>query len=212
LPTAVAGITLTAIYAPNGWIGSHRWQTFRHVLLPIRTPAMLILSFVLLLAINLLQGWNASQRTRKPWASGSKYCGVCAIRPLPASGMSLRRTFQQFIKQCPSLRPRAMAGFGVDVTPRSGADEATVSTPCPAARHFVTDPGVVGAGHHHAGKGQRSARQKMGKSAPAPRILELPRRTVFPAGKFDNSDLLLLSAIFGFPHGNQGQLSRQASS
>ena len=28
--------------------------------------AMLILSFVLLLAINLLQGWNASQRTRKP--------------------------------------------------------------------------------------------------------------------------------------------------
>ena len=173
LPTAVAGIALTAIYAPNGWIGSlleprgikvaftplgvlialifiglpfvvrtvqpiledleteleeaaaslgaHRWQTFRHVLLPILTPAlltgfalafaravgeygsvifvagnmpmvseiaplmiitkleqydytgataialaMLILSFVLLLAINLLQGWNASQRTRKP--------------------------------------------------------------------------------------------------------------------------------------------------
>jgi sulfate/thiosulfate transport system permease protein len=28
--------------------------------------AMLILSFVLLLAINLLQGWNAAQRTRKP--------------------------------------------------------------------------------------------------------------------------------------------------
>jgi sulfate transport system permease protein len=173
LPTAVAGIALTAIYAPNGWIGSllephgikvaftplgvlialvfiglpfvvrtvqpiledleteleeaaaslgaQRWQTFRHVLLPILTPAlltgfalafaravgeygsvifiagnmpmvseiaplmiitkleqydyvgataialaMLILSFVLLLAINLLQGWNASQRTRKP--------------------------------------------------------------------------------------------------------------------------------------------------
>jgi sulfate transport system permease protein len=173
LPTAVAGIALTAIYAPNGWIGSllaphgikvaftplgvlialvfiglpfvvrtvqpiledleteleeaaaslgaHRWQTFRHVLLPILTPAlltgfalafaravgeygsvifiagnmpmvseiaplmiitkleqydyagataialaMLILSFVLLLAINALQGWNAAQRTRNP--------------------------------------------------------------------------------------------------------------------------------------------------
>lgn len=173
LPTAVAGIALTAIYAPNGWIGSilepygikvaftplgvlialifiglpfvvrtvqpiledleteleeaaaslgaHRWQTFRHVLLPILTPAlltgfalafaravgeygsvifiagnmpmvseiaplmiitkleqydyvgataialaMLMLSFALLLAINLLQGWNASLRTRKP--------------------------------------------------------------------------------------------------------------------------------------------------
>jgi len=173
LPTAVAGIALTALYAPNGWIGAllqpygikvaftplgvlialifiglpfvvrtvqpiledleteleeaaaslgaQRWQTFRHVLLPILTPAlltgfalafaravgeygsvifiagnmpmvseiaplmiitkleqydyvgataialaMLILSFVLLLAINLLQGWNAAQRTRKP--------------------------------------------------------------------------------------------------------------------------------------------------
>ena len=173
LPTAVAGIALTAIYAPNGWIGSlleprgikvaftplgvlialifiglpfvvrtvqpiledleteleeaaaslgaHRWQTFRHVLLPILTPAlltgfalafaravgeygsviliagnmpmvseiaplmiitkleqydytgataialaMLMLSFVLLLAINALQGWNAAQRTRQP--------------------------------------------------------------------------------------------------------------------------------------------------
>jgi sulfate transport system permease protein len=173
LPTAVAGIALTALYAPNGWIGSileprgikvaftplgvlvalifiglpfvvrtvqpiledleteleeasaslgaHRWQTFRHVLLPILTPAlltgfalafaravgeygsvifiagnmpmvseiaplmiitkleqfdyvgataialaMLMLSFALLLAINLLQGWNASVRTRKP--------------------------------------------------------------------------------------------------------------------------------------------------
>ena len=173
LPTAVAGIALTALYAPNGWIGSllqpygikvaftplgvlvalifiglpfvvrtvqpiledleteleeaaaslgaQRWQTFRYVLLPILTPAlltgfalafaravgeygsvifiagnmpmvseiaplmiitkleqydyvgataialaMLMLSFVLLLAINLLQGWNAAQRTRKP--------------------------------------------------------------------------------------------------------------------------------------------------
>lgn len=173
LPTAVAGIALTAIYAPNGWIGSllephgikvaftplgvlvalifiglpfvvrtvqpiledleteleeaaaslgaRRWQTVRHVLLPILTPAlltgfalafaravgeygsvifiagnmpmvseiaplmiitkleqydyvgataialaMLMLSFVLLLAINLLQGWNTAQRTRKP--------------------------------------------------------------------------------------------------------------------------------------------------
>jgi sulfate transport system permease protein len=183
LPTAVAGIALTALYAPNGWIGSlfapggafgalfgeqglkiaftplgvlialvfiglpfvvrtvqpiledleteleeaaaslgaHRWQTFRHVLLPILTPAlltgfalafaravgeygsvifiagnmpmvseiaplmiitkleqydytgataialaMLILSFILLLAINALQGWQAAQRTRKP--------------------------------------------------------------------------------------------------------------------------------------------------
>ena len=28
--------------------------------------AMLILSFVLLLAINALQGWNAAQRTRNP--------------------------------------------------------------------------------------------------------------------------------------------------
>ena len=171
LPTAVAGIALTALYAPNGWIGAileprgikvaftplgvlvalifiglpfvvrtvqpiledleteleeasaslgaHRWQTFRHVLLPILTPAlltgfalafaravgeygsvifiagnmpmvseiaplmiitkleqydyvgataialaMLMLSFALLLAINLLQGWNASLRTR----------------------------------------------------------------------------------------------------------------------------------------------------
>jgi sulfate transport system permease protein len=173
LPTAVAGIALTALYAPNGWIGAQlephgikvaftplgvlialvfiglpfvvrtvqpiledleteleeaaaslgaqRWQTFRHVLLPILTPAlltgfalafaravgeygsvifiagnmpmvseiaplmiitkleqydyagataialaMLMLSFVLLLAINALQGWNASQRTGKP--------------------------------------------------------------------------------------------------------------------------------------------------
>jgi sulfate transport system permease protein len=93
LPTAVAGIALTALYAPNGWIGSllepqgikvaftplgvlvalvfiglpfvvrtvqpiledleaeleeaatclgaHRWQTFRLVLLPILTPALL---------------------------------------------------------------------------------------------------------------------------------------------------------------------------
>jgi sulfate transport system permease protein len=93
LPTAVAGIALTALYAPKGWIGSlleahgvkvaftplgvlvalifiglpfvvrtvqpvledleteleeaaaslgaHRWQTFRHVLLPILTPALL---------------------------------------------------------------------------------------------------------------------------------------------------------------------------
>ncbi|MDO8305039.1 sulfate ABC transporter permease subunit CysT [Herminiimonas sp.] len=172
LPTAVAGIALTALYAPKGWIGSllepqgikvaftslgvlvalifiglpfvvrtvqpvledleteleeaaaslgaRRWQTFRHVLLPILTPAlltgfalafaravgeygsvifiagnmpmvseiaplmiitkleqydyegataialaMLILAFVLLLAINLLQGWNAARRTRK---------------------------------------------------------------------------------------------------------------------------------------------------
>ncbi|MCX7164424.1 MAG: sulfate ABC transporter permease subunit CysT [Betaproteobacteria bacterium] len=171
LPTAVAGIALTALYAPNGWIGAllepygikvaftplgvlvalifiglpfvvrtvqpiledlepeleeaatclgaHRWQTFRKVLLPILTPAlltgfalafaravgeygsvifiagnmpmvseiaplmiitkleqydyvgatavalaMLILSFALLLAINLLQGWKASVRTR----------------------------------------------------------------------------------------------------------------------------------------------------
>jgi sulfate transport system permease protein len=173
LPTAVAGIALTALYAPNGWIGSllephgikvaftplgvlvalifiglpfvvrtvqpiledleteleeaatclgaSRWQTFRQVLLPILTPAlltgfalafaravgeygsvifiagnmpmvseiaplmiitkleqydyvgataialaMLMLSFTLLLAINLLQGWNASVRTRNP--------------------------------------------------------------------------------------------------------------------------------------------------
>jgi sulfate transport system permease protein len=169
LPTAVAGIALTALYAPKGWIGAllepygikvaftplgvlvalifiglpfvvrtvqpvledleteleeaaaslgaRRWQTFRHVLLPILTPAlltgfalafaravgeygsvifiagnmpmvseiaplmiitkleqydyvgataialaMLILSFVLLLAINALQGWQAAQR------------------------------------------------------------------------------------------------------------------------------------------------------
>jgi sulfate transport system permease protein len=93
LPTAVAGIALTALYAGNGWIGSllepygikvaftplgilvaltfiglpfvvrtvqpvledldteleeaatslgaHRWQTFRHVVLPILTPALL---------------------------------------------------------------------------------------------------------------------------------------------------------------------------
>ncbi|MBK8120341.1 MAG: sulfate ABC transporter permease subunit CysT [Sulfuritalea sp.] len=173
LPTAVAGIALTALYAPNGWIGSilephgikvaftptgvlvalifiglpfvvrtvqpiledleteleeaaaslgaQRWQTFRLVLLPILTPAlltgfalafaravgesgsvifiagnmpmvseiaplmiitkleqydyrgataialaMLVLSFALLLAINALQGWKASQRTRNP--------------------------------------------------------------------------------------------------------------------------------------------------
>ncbi len=173
LPTAVAGIALTALYAPNGWIGSllephgikvaftplgvlvalvfiglpfvvrtvqpiledlepeleeaaaslgaQRWQTFRHVLLPILTPAlltgfalafaravgeygsvifiagnmpmvseiaplmiitkleqydyagataialaMLTLSFLLLLAINALQGWNTSLRTRNP--------------------------------------------------------------------------------------------------------------------------------------------------
>ncbi len=173
LPTAVAGIALTALYAPNGWIGSmlephgikvaftplgvlvalifiglpfvvrtvqpiledlepeleeaatclgaSRWQTFFQVLLPILTPAlltgfalafaravgeygsvifiagnmpmvseiaplmiitkleqydyvgatavalaMLMLSFTLLLAINLLQGWKASVRTRNP--------------------------------------------------------------------------------------------------------------------------------------------------
>ena len=93
LPTAVAGIALTALYAPNGWVGSllaphdikvaftplgvlvalifiglpfivrtvqpvledmeteleeaaaslgaHRWQTFRHVVLPTLTPALL---------------------------------------------------------------------------------------------------------------------------------------------------------------------------
>ncbi|MGH8773158.1 MAG: sulfate ABC transporter permease subunit CysT [Burkholderiales bacterium] len=169
LPTAVAGIALTALYSGNGWIGSlfapfdikiaftplgvlvaltfiglpfvvrtlqpvlqdldieieeaaaslgaRRWQTFRHVLLPMLTPAlltgfalafaravgeygsviflagnvpmvseitpliiitkleqydyagatavaltMLVISFVLLLVINLLQGWN-SRRT-----------------------------------------------------------------------------------------------------------------------------------------------------
>ena len=173
LPTAVAGIALTALYAPNGWIGAiletrgikvaftplgvlvalifiglpfvvrtvqpvledleteleeaaaslgaPRWHTFRHVVLPILMPAlltgfalafaravgeygsvifiagnmpmvseiaplmiitkleqydyvgataialaMLMLSFALLLAINLLQGWNASQRSRDP--------------------------------------------------------------------------------------------------------------------------------------------------
>jgi len=173
LPTAVAGIALTALYAPNGWIGSlleprgikvaftplgvlvalifiglpfvvrtvqpiledleteleeaatclgaQRWQTFRLVLLPILAPAlltgfalafaravgeygsvifiagnmpmvseiaplmiitkleqydyagataialaMLMLSFTLLLAINALQGWKASVRTRNP--------------------------------------------------------------------------------------------------------------------------------------------------
>jgi sulfate transport system permease protein len=169
LPTAVAGIALTALYAGNGWLGSwleprgikvaftplgilvaltfiglpfvvrtvqpvledldteleeaatslgaHRWQTFRHVVLPILTPAlltgfalafaravgeygsvifiagnlpmvseitplmiitkleqydyagataiaavMLIVSFVLLLAINGLQAWAAKSR------------------------------------------------------------------------------------------------------------------------------------------------------
>ena len=173
LPTAVAGIALTAIYAPNGWIGSllapygikvaftplgilialifiglpfvvrtvqpiledmetdleeaaarlgsHGWQTFRLVVLPIITPAlltgfalafaravgeygsvifiagnmpmvseiaplmiitkleqydyagataialaMLVLSFALLLVINLLQGWQAAAQNRKP--------------------------------------------------------------------------------------------------------------------------------------------------
>jgi sulfate transport system permease protein len=176
LPTAVAGIALTALYAPNGWIGAllephgikvaftplgillalvfiglpfvvrtvqpvledmeteleeaaaslgaHRWQTFRHVVLPILTPAlltgfalafaravgeygsvifiagnmpmvseiaplmiitkleqydyagataialaMLILSFSLLLVINLLQGWKAATHAGK---SGGK--------------------------------------------------------------------------------------------------------------------------------------------
>jgi sulfate transport system permease protein len=176
LPTAVAGIALTALYAPNGWIGSllvpygikvaftplgvlvalifiglpfvvrtvqpiledmeteleeaaaslgaHRWQTFRHVVFPILAPAlltgfalafaravgeygsvifiagnmpmvseiaplmiiskleqydyagataiavaMLLMSFVLLLAINLLQGWQASTYVRKPGAT-----------------------------------------------------------------------------------------------------------------------------------------------
>jgi sulfate transport system permease protein len=176
LPTAVAGIALTALYAPNGWIGSllvpygikvaftplgvlvalifiglpfvvrtvqpiledmeteleeaaaslgaHRWQTFRHVVFPILAPAlltgfalafaravgeygsvifiagnmpmvseiaplmiiskleqydyagataiavaMLMMSFVLLLAINLLQGWQASTYVRKPGAT-----------------------------------------------------------------------------------------------------------------------------------------------
>ena len=171
LPTAVAGIALTALYAPNGWLGSllepygikvaftrlgvlvalifiglpfvvrtvqpiledleieleeaatclgaQRWQTFARVLLPVLTPAlltgfalafaravgeygsvifiagnmpmvseiaplmiitkleqydysgataialaMLAVSFSLLLAINLLQGWQASARTR----------------------------------------------------------------------------------------------------------------------------------------------------
>ena len=169
LPTAVAGIALTALYAGNGWLGSileplgvkvaftplgilvaltfiglpfvvrtvqpvledldteleeaaaslgaHRWQTFRHVVLPILTPAlltgfalafaravgeygseifiagnlpmvseitplmiitkleqydyagataiatvMLVLSFMLLLAINGLQAWAAKSR------------------------------------------------------------------------------------------------------------------------------------------------------
>ncbi len=169
LPTAVAGIALTALYAPNGWIGAylarfgikvaftplgillamifiglpfvvrtvqpiledmeveleeaaaslgaHRWSTFRYVILPALTPAlltgfalafaravgeygsvifiagnmpmvseiaplmiitkleqydyagataialaMLMLSFFLLLSINLLQGWQASIR------------------------------------------------------------------------------------------------------------------------------------------------------
>ena len=173
LPTAVAGIALTTLYAPNGWIGQYleplgikvaytplgvvfaltfiglpfvvrsvqpvladlekefeeaaaslgatRAQTFRRVIFPAVLPswltgvalafaravgeygsvifiagnmpmvseiaplmiitkleqydyagataialAMLILSFVLLLAINALQGWNAAQRTRKP--------------------------------------------------------------------------------------------------------------------------------------------------
>jgi sulfate transport system permease protein len=173
LPTAVAGIALTALYAPKGWIGSlleplgikvaftplgitlalifiglpfvvrtvqpvledleveleeaatslgaHRWQTFRHILLPLLSPAlltgfalafaravgeygsvifiagnmpmvseiaplliitkleqydyaaatsialaMLLLSFALLLIINLLQGWQAAARNRAP--------------------------------------------------------------------------------------------------------------------------------------------------
>ena len=102
-------------------LGAQRWQTFRHVVLPILTPAlltgfalafaravgeygsvifiagnmpmvseiaplmiitkleqydyvgataialaMLVLSFALLLAINALQGWKASVRTRNP--------------------------------------------------------------------------------------------------------------------------------------------------
>jgi len=172
LPTAVAGIALTALYAPNGWVGSifakwdikiaftplgvllalifigvpfivrtvqpvledmeteleeaaaslgaQRWTTFRYVVLPTLTPAlltgfalafaravgeygsvifiagniplvseitplmiiakleqydyvgataiaavMLIFSFVLLLIINLLQGWSSRRGTRK---------------------------------------------------------------------------------------------------------------------------------------------------
>jgi len=172
LPTAVAGIALTALYAPNGWVGSifakwdikiaftplgvllalifiglpfivrtvqpvledmeteleeaaaslgaQRWQTFRHVVLPTLTPAlltgfalafaravgeygsvifiagnipmvseitplmiiakleqydyvgataiaavMLIVSFVLLLAINGLQAWSSQRGARK---------------------------------------------------------------------------------------------------------------------------------------------------
>jgi sulfate transport system permease protein len=176
LPTAVAGIALTALYAPNGWIGSllephgikvaftplgilvalifiglpfvvrtvqpiledmeteleeaaaslgaQRWQTFRYVIFPVLLPAlltgfalafaravgeygsvifiagnmpmvseiaplmiitkleqydytgataialaMLLLSFSLLLLINLLQGWNASMQSRKPGAN-----------------------------------------------------------------------------------------------------------------------------------------------
>jgi sulfate transport system permease protein len=175
LPTAVAGIALTALYAPNGWLGeplaawgikvaftplgvlvalifigvpfvvrtvqpiledmeteleeaaaslgAHRWQTFRLVVLPILLPAlltgfalafargvgeygsvifiagnmpmvseiaplmiiskleqydvagataiavaMLMISFSLLLFINLLQGWQQSRSSRKPGA------------------------------------------------------------------------------------------------------------------------------------------------
>jgi len=72
LPTAVAGIALTAVYADNGWIGrlsealfvvrtvqpvledldseleevsaslgANRWQTVRHVVLPVVAPALL---------------------------------------------------------------------------------------------------------------------------------------------------------------------------
>ncbi|HLA34509.1 MAG TPA: sulfate ABC transporter permease subunit CysT [Rhodocyclaceae bacterium] len=171
LPTAVAGIALTALYAPNGWIGAllapygvkiaftpwgvlvalvfiglpfvvrtvqpvledmeveleeaaaslgaHRWQIFRHVILPILGPAlltgfalafaravgeygsvifiagnlpmvseitplmiiskleqydyagataiavvMLLFSFTILLAINMLQGWSAARQRK----------------------------------------------------------------------------------------------------------------------------------------------------
>jgi sulfate transport system permease protein len=40
LPTAVAGIALTALYAPNGWLGALLGQTFARVVLPAILPSL----------------------------------------------------------------------------------------------------------------------------------------------------------------------------
>ena len=66
LPTAVAGIALTTLYAPNGWIGGLvaplliviRLEEYNYAAATAIATMMLAISFAMLFAINLIQAWS----------------------------------------------------------------------------------------------------------------------------------------------------------